>query len=251
MVAQGTPGFPKDPSRRSDSAPRCAGRGRRDSETELAGEHGLAQKQQGEGRRGCAGTPCSAGGGSTPACTRSPPAGSGRTSPRGSWARRSGGNRTGGRRHGGRAPHRRRRRACKPIRWPTVSDHRLGPLPGSGELSGRGPSRSGLLHPHRTKPRRAEAYFLVLKERCRTKPLRQQPGLPATHAPIIELSDAFSAPGRPDLNVHSGVRGGAGGNLKRDALAGKHGERQDLRGVSAGVGREGHQRPWVPLASTL
>src|SRR5712692_9663767 len=31
--------------------------------------------------------------------------------------------------------------------------------------------------------RRAEAYFSVLKERCRTKPLRQQPALPVTGGP--------------------------------------------------------------------
>src|SRR5216683_585156 len=54
--------------------------------------------------------------------------------------------------------------------------------PGSGELSREGSLAfsSGLPHPHSTAPRRAEAYFSILKEWRRTQALRQRPALPVT-----------------------------------------------------------------------
>src|SRR5712692_11295405 len=62
--------------------------------------------------------------------------------PRGPWARRKKGMRIEGHQCRGPVARRRRRRACKPIRWPTVRNHRLGPLPGAENSVGRGPSRS-------------------------------------------------------------------------------------------------------------
>src|SRR5712692_4085190 len=54
--------------------------------------------------------------------------------------------------------------------------------PGSGELSREGSLAfsSGLPHPHSAVPRRAEAYFSILKEWRRPQALRQQPALPVT-----------------------------------------------------------------------
>src|SRR5713101_2950956 len=59
--------------------------------------------------------------------------------------------------------------------------------PGSGELSREGSLAfsSGLPHPHSTAPRRAEAYFSILKEWRRTQALRQRPALPVTDVPVL------------------------------------------------------------------
>src|SRR5712692_2362972 len=77
--------------------------------------------------------------------------------------------------------------------------------PGSGELSREGSLAfsSGLPHPHSAVPRRAEAYFSILKEWRRPQALRQQPALPVT-APrqgVRESLHLLGAGGRRSLQL--------------------------------------------------
>src|SRR5216683_4690878 len=102
--------------------------------------------------------------------------------PRGPWARRKKGMRIEGHHAAAQLLVGVDAELAKPIRWPTVGNHRLGPLPGAGNSSWEGSLAfsSGLPHPHRPTRTRANACLSILNDRCRTWPLRHQQALPAT-----------------------------------------------------------------------
>ena len=76
-----------------------------------------------------------------------------------------------------RPPRRRRRTACRAIRWPSVATPPWTPSAGQrSTCSGRGPSRSGTAHPRRRRPQRAKA------------PKRPQSARPKDRASVLRQS---------------------------------------------------------------